>query len=658
MYVLKPVSPEPPLEFFVAPDGDDRWSGRLPAPTLDDGPFATIERAQRAVRALKRKGGLTRPVRVVLRGGTYFLRRSLEFGPQDSGTPECPVTYTAATGETAVVSGGQRVTGFRLGIVQGRRCWVVNLPENWRGWKFRQLFVNGERRARTRLPRRGFYRIERVLDYRPGKHAWVCPMRRFGYRRGDIARWRNLRDVEVVALTRWIENRLPVVRVDTRRRIVTFDRASRHALLDEAARGKGTVYWVENVFEALEAPGHWYHDRRRGKLFYLPKRGERMGEAEVIAPHLPQIIRVVGRPRRKVEYLRFENLCFAHAEWDLPSGWPSSVQAAWEVPGAVFFAEARNCVLHRCVVERVGGYGVEIGEGCLDIEVSRCRITDLGAGGVKCGHDSARTTIADCEIAHGGRLFPSAVGIWIGHSPGNKVLHNHVHDFFYTGISVGWVWGYAESRAVGNIIEHNHVHDIGQGLLSDMGGIYTLGVSPGTRIRYNVFHDVNCRGYGGWGIYTDEGSTDILIEKNLAWRCNSSPFHQHYGCENLIVNNIFAFGRDNQIERSRLEPHISFIFRRNIVYYDRGNLLGRRWETPNAVFDHNLYWDASGRPVTFAGRSFAEWQALWMDAGSLIADPLFVDPKRGDFRLRRGSPARQIGFEEFDLADVGPRPYT
>lgn len=106
----------------------------------------------------------------------------------------------------------------------------------------------------------------------------------------------------------------------------------------------------------------------------------------------------------------------------------------------------------------------------------------------------------------------AAVDVLIGKASGNKVLHNHIHDFFYTGVSVGWVWGYGENDACGNIIEWNHIHDIGKFALSDLGGIYTLGVQPGTRLRFNLIHDVNSRTHGGKGIYPDEGSTDILME--------------------------------------------------------------------------------------------------------------------------------------------------
>ena len=137
----------------------------------------------------------------------------------------------------------------------------------------------------------------------------------------------------------------------------------------------------------------------------------------------------------------------------------------------------------------------------------------------------------------------SAVGVWVGHSPENKIIHNHIHDLHYTGVSVGWQWNFEPSKAVGNLIEHNHIHDLGHGLLSDMGGIYTLGVSPGTRLRYNVVHDVNARAYGGWGIYPDEGSSEIVIEKNLVFRCRDGALFAHHNRNVTAENNIFAFNR-------------------------------------------------------------------------------------------------------------------
>jgi len=162
-------------------------------------------------------------------------------------------------------------------------------------------------------------------------------------------------------------------------------------------------------------------------------------------------------------------------------------------------------------------------------------------------------------------------------------------------------------------------------------------------------------GIDQWGIYTDEGSTDILIENNLSYRCNSSPFHQHYGKDNIIQNNIFAFGEESAIQRTKIEPHCSFIFKNNIVYLEQGTILGGNFQKPAAFFEKNLYYSPKRRCLDFGGRTFTEWKKLGQDKGSIIADPKFVNPKKWDFRLRKSSPAFKIGFKEIDFSKVGPR---
>jgi hypothetical protein len=197
--------------------------------------------------------------------------------------------------------------------------------------------------------------------------------------------------------------------------------------------------------------------------------------------------------------------------------------------------------------------------------------------------------------------------------------------------------------------------------MSDMGGIYTLGVQSGTVVHNNHIHDVRSHGYGGWGLYADEGSTDIVMEKNLVHHTKTGGFFQHYGKGNRIRNNVFAYASEFQLEGTRPEPHVSFYFERNIVYWDNGSpLMGgchsdaRPCEI-NFNFDHNTYWNAAGEPLVFPGNlTLNEWrEKKGQDQHSLVADPLFADAKNADFRLAANSPALQTGFKPFDATKAG-----
>jgi hypothetical protein len=668
-------------DFFVSPGGNDRWSGRLASPGESDGPFATVARARLAVRELRKSRSEPGSVRIVLRGGTYALDSPLEFGPEDSGTKNAPVFYAAAAGEKVVLSGGRRLEGGRWGEVNGRQAWVIEIPTVKDGAsRFRQLFVNGARSPRTRLPRQGEYRIESLPGY-TGDFL-RSPTKRFVYAAGHVVpNWRNLRDVEIVGITKWLDNRLKIESVDPATRTVTFDRPSLFALVSGDKPGS---YWVENVVEALDTPGQWYLDRPAGLLYYLPRPGEDMASAEIIAPQLSQVLRVVGHAGAPVHDLHFEGFVFSHTEWQPPADYASSLQAGIEVPGAVLFDYAERCSIIGGGIEHIGNYAIEVNVGCADIEIARNKITDIGAGGIRIGHffswetdgsgrltergmqrkaampqgpHSQRITVADNEISHCGRFTPEAVGVFVGDNAHNKVIHNHIHDMYYTGISVGSVQEFGPCQATGNVVECNHVHGIGQGMLSDLAAIYTCS-TPDSSIRFNLLHDVARRDYGGWGIYPDEGSHDLLIEKNVVFRCQDGALFAHHNQKITAENNIFAGSRSALVERGGIGG-FELACRRNLFYFQEGQAVGN-YGNANCgrnvcTFDDNLYWNTSGKPVLFGKKSLAEWQALGHDKNSLIADPLFMDPEKGDFRLRPGSPATRIGFEQWDLSRVGPR---
>jgi len=663
-------------DFYVSPAGHDAWSGVVAENTPDrkDGPFRSLERARLAVRELKsREPRRARPIVVQLRGGLYEMVETVVFTPDDSGTEQAPVVYEAFAGERPLLSGGRRLQGWRADSA-GR--WRLTLEEVKRGaWSFSQLFVDGQRRYRPKRPASGWYRVAGELP--PSEAAKQKGHDRFRFGDQDIRPEWARSDVEVLAVHIWSASRLRVASVDAKENAVSFTGTTR-GLDAWVAFKSGYRYRVENVKEALGAPGEWYLERSTGELIYVPRPEESVERAEVIAPRLERLLVFEGAlpAKRWVEHLTFRGLTFAHTNWNAPPEGVSFPQAEAHLSAAIEGVGARDVVFESCAVLHTGAYAVALGAGCREDRLERCELVDLGGGGVKIGQAGGAASwntgqprsdepdshvshilVRDCTIASGGRLHVAAVGVWIGHASHIVIDHNDIDDFYYTGVSVGWVWGYSESLAHHNEIAHNHIRRIGQGVLSDMAGVYTLGVSPGTTVHHNRIHEVDAFDYGGWGLYTDEGSSGIVLEKNLVHDVKTGGFHQHYGRENVVKNNIFAFSRQHQIQRSRAEPHLSFTFERNIVYWDGdGPLLGSVWDDNQFRLDGIVYWHA-GKPVTFpGGLDLRAWQEnRGQDRRSLVVDPLFVDADRRDFRLRQGSPAVQLGFEPWDLNDVGRR---
>ncbi len=662
-----------PLTYYVAPQGNDAWSGTLAEPNAgaSDGPWASLTGARDALRTLRGENKITGPVTVALRGGTYAVTEPIVFSPEDSGTLEAPITYIAYEDETPVISGGRTLTGF---VEQDGR-WILDIPEVQSGalW-FSGLFVNGDRRQPARMPNPthpwGDHPSDDEFFYTQGpvmeKDAEGKEQKssiRVKYDPKDLAGIESLDDAVFVIFNSWTTSLLRLKDADVTAQMLEFTGPSMwyFGYWQEKQR-----YYIEHVKEGLDAPGEWYLDRKAGRLTYIPMPGEALANAEIVAPVAKQLIVLAGKPAegKFVEFLTFDGLTLSHTDYTIePEGY-SDPQAAFSVNAAFEATGARRCVVQNCEISHVGNYGLWLRAGSQKNRVMTCEIFDLGAGGVRIGEGVSPATpeeaaqqnsVANCFIHEGGRIFRSAIGVWLGRTSFNNVTRNEICDFRYTGVSVGWSWGYEASSAHDNRIEYNHIHHIGLNQLNDMGGIYCLGISPGTELRNNVIHDVFSHPslYGGWGLYTDEGSSGILITHNVVYNTRTGTFHQHYGRENRVENNILAFSHTPQIIRSRQEEHISFYFRNNIVYFNNGQLLGSTWKNGNWVMDNNVYWDASGMDLDFAGRSLEDWQKEGFDQHSVVADPMFKDPAGGDFSLSPDSPAYALGFQSIDISQVG-----
>jgi parallel beta-helix repeat protein len=605
--------------------------------------------------------------KIILAGGTYLLNAPLVLTPGDSH-----VTWEAEPHQTPILSGGREITGWHRANLNGQACFTATIPEVKQGnWYFRALWINNRRAIRARSPNRGYFLAAESPDAGP---SWDQGQNRFRFSHEDVPAGPFSYGAEAIVGTRWVESRLPIVGIDAAKHIASFSRKSQWRV------EPGDPYWLEGDSRWLDQPGEWFLDRKTGTLYYIPRPGETLATMQAVAPRLSTLLDLNGDAKKGqlIESVTFRGITFSHTGWSLPDPDPATTQpgsggfaqADLNVPAAITGAALRNCVFENCTISHAGTWGINLGLASQCCRIDQCTLSDLGAGGIRIGDQhiqqgaelqSFGNAVSDCEITGAGRGFPSATGIWIGQSFDNHIKNNHIHDLYYSGISAGWSWGYGDSLNHGNVIERNFVEHIGSTsadegpFLSDLGGIYLLGARKGTVVRNNVFHDIAGVKYGGWGIYLDEGSSNVLIENNLVYHTTHGSFHLHYGADNIVRNNIFADASDQQIVRTRVEDHLSATFEHNIVAWD-GKTPMTKTSPANVRFDHNLYLLPKPDDFRAGGKNWQQWQAAGEDAHSLIRpDAFFVDPAKDDFNFK-SPPPKEIDFQPFDASDVGPRP--
>lgn len=594
---------------------------------------------------------------VRLPAGDIVVSETKVYGPESSG-----LVFRGASDGSTRITAALPLTDWQD---RGNGVWATQLPKDADGKSVytETLFVNGRRAVRARYPDAGYFNLLEKVREEESKESPT------GYRQSvrlpEEAAAKlaaiptdEFANAQLVVHVKWDVARYPLGSCSND--WLTVDG---HKLKPWNKWSQNDLYSLENVRSAFDAPGEWFYDAKAGEILYRPLVGETIKTAFIPRDGVETLAAFKG-----ASDITFENVtfgCSAPVNTKGISRLPSYQAAAGVSTAAVTVDESANVVFRNCRFNQTGSYALWFRSGVKGGGAYSCEMSDLGAGGVRIGvHDLGKgkvtsgVTVDDCLIADGGRFHPAGVGVLVAHASDNAITHNEIRDLYYTGVSVGWVWGYAGSVAQRNTVAFNHIHDIGKSELADMGGIYTLGTSFGTCVSNNVIHGIHSYSYGGWGLYPDEGSEGIVFENNLVYDTDDASFHQHYGRDNIARNNILVDSKKGQFAVSRAEPHRSITSERNIILWTAGDAFnsygGTKSEKSIIDWRNNLWWRTDGQEL-FNGTSFAEWCKRVKDEGSQFADPLFVDWQKRDFRLKKDSPAFKLGFKPFDPSLAGRR---
>ena len=655
-------------DLVVAPYGSDSNSGTLEAP------LKTLEKAKDILKSDTNDD----PVTVWFREGTYTINETVEFTVEDRGN----VLYRSYPGEKVSFSGSEEIKGWSETTINGVKAFVKDISIDSDDDYFQSLFKGDKRLARPVYPKEDVFKVADPRTEEGVPATWdtgfftYCVA--FYAHKEDVINFSNASDVEVKIMHFWCDEHLPMKSVDTSTgRIETTKPTAMIIRVDDN-------YVFENVKEALCEPGEWYLDRTEEKLYYIPEEGDTVENTVLHAGKTEQFMTF-----ENAENIAFQGIDFINTDWDYVDGqftgnpFPEEhplhdnviygsehPQAAFEVPAAIYIASSKGINFTDCRFENISYTAIKFDKGTQDCDVTSCYFNGIGASAVFIHGDfvipatTKNINVHDCHIGNYGRIFTNAIGILLTHAYDCDLTYNEIHDGWYTGISVGWNWGYADHPTNKIDISNNLIYNIGNGWLSDMGGIYTLGIQPETVISGNVIYNVGCDegayGYGGWGIYLDEGSSEMLVENNLVYDCSSETFHQHYGRDNIVRNNIFAFGGEGAFIVTRHEEHNSLTATNNIFVTHNAPMYAFDTEKDWFVDDSNLYWDYKRGENVYSGNSmklFERKSLVILTAqgyynNAVYADPLFKDAENRDFTLAENSPALEAGFVPFEY-DAG-----
>jgi parallel beta-helix repeat protein len=642
-------------QIYIAPNGNDTFSGNR------TNPLKTLEAA---IQKASRLNTNSDSIEIIVKEGVYYINKPIIITEKDWNSSKTLI-IRGETRNFPIFKGSIPMPKFEK---VSNDLWKIDLSEILKEKKLtiHQIFVNDKRAVRARTPNVGelFNPISTKQTKNNSNQSLfnqTIELSSEDARSISLKAITNDYDKIIVSFNhKWLRTRgyINNISVNNRTFSITTPQIDPIIAFDTSSR-----FYFENSRHFLNAPNEWYLDNS-GILYYVPSKGENINTSVVEIPILNELLNIKGSSTKKVKNISFRNISFQHTKYSVPRNGEIMQQAGWHVECAVNLSFAENVSFENCEIANISNSAIWFRTGCKNNKVSHSYIHNLGIGGIKIGDyqpssnqiNSTNNITIDNNIIHNGGLeIPTGVGVLIMHSGNNIVSHNDIGAFRYTGISVGWSWGYKNSQAVNNKIINNHIHHLGWAELNDFGGIYTLGLSEGTEVRNNVIHDVYSYNDFGWGIYLDEGSSYILVTNNLVYNCKAAGFHFHYGKENIIKNNIFANQYLSQLEATRVEKHNSFNFTNNIVYFTDGVLSNRPgWRNVHFQADNNLYWDARSKNIKFYNMNFDEWKnKTGKDEHSVVADPLFQDPANFNFRFKNHSNIDKIKFIPFDYTQAG-----
>lgn len=691
------------VQIYISPTGSDKNIGS------EDQPFATLQQARDHIRELKKKG-LNKDVNVYLRKGTYYLSETLELGLQDSAPEGHRITFKNYEDEHPVLSSGIKITGWTketndlpgLPAEAKGKIWSASLPPGINSF---YTLYEGD----TRLPRavtKGFFPTKEYVSNNPEKPEDLYLLE---FPAGKIKNWDNLPDVEVFIqpAVAWTMNILSLEWVDEKKNVAKTKIPATYPLTGTKHERfpEGTVR-VENVFEGLDGPNKWVLNSKSRKIYIWPAN-EKPGE-NIMAPKLKVLIKVAGNSRIKeaadipVKGIHFQGLTFTQADrgdtWDLDD---SGIQHDWEMEdkdnAMLRFRGAEDCSVDACHFYNAGDNAIRLDFHAQRIEIKNSLFHDLGQSAVMMlGYGPGTkdvnkyNKVVNNHIHDCGQIWWHSQMITMWQSGENLVAHNYIHNVPRKAVAISGVRPPAfrpnapdvrETRrsirfnevgkaskleelppflhARNNIVEYNEIHHA-LNKMGDGGVINASGAGLGNIIRYNYIHDIN-NPQANSCIRCDNAQNGTTISHNIIF--NSPNIGIAPKGKNIVRNNFLIdvskgtgkgmiqglgnFGNSDIVNNIFVTTNTNDVFYTFIKDAKPPELY--KMMTDNTV-DKNIYYRAND-PDFKPTPVLAALQKNGFDKHSLYTDPLFVNWQKGDFRLRKESPAFTLGIEQIDISD-------